>query len=471
MSTRPEYEGDYVPLPEEEPEAEEPSVRQALLIVVAPPVVLVESDPVSNLGFQQDQALKANRAFAQELLSLSEIVADRQPDELDDEKELQESLKLSPAESLETLFKLRKIGAGLRAQLSNELVGTLHYNGFLKGDDRDEPSITFQEGAKAPILWEMMYEGSQKGSPDWERFWGFSVPITHWVHKTRTEEIRLRYGLFSAIDEDLKFAGQEVAILARRLPPVLPRRSLAKALEEQVRQALLARMGGEADKVEAWWKTSETSLWLAHFLDQLAENEARLREFHAKLWKEETLVTIFGNNFNYDLIHFACHCEVSEETEFLTRLDMKMGGELVSLDVSLMATDLKRQLRSSQDPGPLVFLNACGTCQQSASYEPPGFPIQWIRGQGALAVVATLCPVPDYFAHAFARKFYDILLGALANPEAVGSARNRYLAEALLQTRRYFMETYNNPLGFAYVLYAYKGAHVLADFAPVGVAP
>jgi hypothetical protein len=118
-----------------------------------------------------------------------------------------------------------------------------------------------------------------------------------------------------------------------------------------------------------------------------------------------------------------------------------------------------------------VFLNACSTSKQSASYEPPGFPNQWIHGQGALAVMATLCPVPDYFAHTFARKFYDVLLGALAKPDAPGSARNRYVAEALLQTRRYFMETYNNPLGLAYVLYAYKGAHVLADFAPLGVTP
>ena len=229
-------------------------------------------------------------------------------------------------------------------------------------------------------------------------------------------------------------------------------------------------MQGDKIQVQAWWQACQENLWLARFLKQLADTD-ELREIKPELWKQAALVTAFKNEFNYDLLHFACHCEASAKTEFLSRLDIKVAGATVSLDVSLMATDLRRQLRSSQDPGPLVFLNACGTGEQSDSYEPPGFPDKWIRGQGALAVVATLCPVPDYFAHAFALKFYEILLDALYNPESPQSVRNRYVGEALLQTRRYFIETYNNPLGLAYVLYAYKGVHVLADFAPVGVAP
>jgi hypothetical protein len=104
-----------------------------------------------------------------------------------------------------------------------------------------------------------------------------------------------------------------------------------------------------------------------------------------------------------------------------------------------------------------VFLNACGTGQPNPSGEPPGFPGIWI-GYGAVAVIATLCRMPDHFAQAFAVKFYEFLFPGEGEP---GAGRPRYLAEALLATRRYFMKEYNNPLGLAYVLYARKDVHVL----------
>jgi hypothetical protein len=88
--------------------------------------------------------------------------------------------------------------------------------------------------------------------------------------------------------------------------------------------------------------------------------------------------------------------------------------------------------------------------------EPPGFPDKWISTRGAMAVIATLCPVPDLFAYAFARKFYNTLFNFKPDPKA--PVRERYLAEALLETRRYFMDEYRNPLGLAYVLYAVKDA-------------
>ena len=80
-------------------------------------------------------------------------------------------------------------------------------------------------------------------------------------------------------------------------------------------------------------------------------------------------------------------------------------------------------------------------------------------------MVATLCPVPDLFAHEFAREFYGRLF------QAGGAAsRPRFLAEVLLATRRHFLKEYNNPLGLAYVLYAMQGARVWPDFAASGGA-
>jgi len=359
------------------------------------------------------------------------------------------------------------------------MVAELSYNGFLAGGNEEEPALTFQEGEKAPILWDMMYEGGQEGLPDWHNFWGFRVPITHWMHVTRTAEIRLRGGWLSAVNEDLDFAGREVAILAERFRSRLPHQSLAQAMYRRVCEALGGRMDG--CQLEAWLE-QDRGHWLARFLAQLTDDEA-MRPIQADLWKQDALIAIFAaHQTRYDLMHFACHCQPSPATEFLSQLEMKVAGEPIYLDVSLMATDMGRKRRSADDPGPLVFLNACSTGQLGAAFEPPGFPKQWIDGQGALAVIATLCPVPDYFAHAFALKFYETLFSALLRPEALleegdedadqvaRDVRNRYVAEALLTTRRYFMEQHNNPLGLAYVLYGVKGAHILADFLPGGGA-
>jgi hypothetical protein len=129
----------------------------------------------------------------------------------------------------------------------------------------------------------------------------------------------------------------------------------------------------------------------------------------------------------------------------------------------VLVTKMKPKKTSHDDPGSLVFLNACGTAQTLTTYESPSFPVKWIKDQRALAVIATLCPVPDYFAHAFALKFYEILFATeettSANTTASISA-NQYIATALLETRRYFMEKYNNPLGLAYIIYAIKDAHI-----------
>jgi hypothetical protein len=132
-----------------------------------------------------------------------------------------------------------------------------------------------------------------------------------------------------------------------------------------------------------------------------------------------------------------------------------------------MRSDLRYRRRSMREPGPMVFLNACGSGQQNATGEPPGFPGRWID-YGALAVIATLCPVPDDFAHAFAVRFYQ----ALFRPGDDAGGRSRCAAEALLETRRHFMEEpYNNPLGLAYVLYARKGLRVRAEGAARRAAP
>ena len=217
-------------------------------------------------------------------------------------------------------------------------------------------------------------------------------------------------------------------------------------------------------EVEAWWQTHQPCIWLQSFLKELPADTA-MRPVLAEDWKQNALVSVFKEGFGCDLIHFACHACADQDTEYLSRLDLQVAGEPMSLTAALIASDLRRKVLLAKEPGPLVFLNACSTGRPGDSHDPPGLPDKWIRDRGALAVVATLCDVPDYFAHAFARKFYEILVKALTDREDEASRRNCYIAEALLQTRRHFMDQpYNNPLGLAYVLYAYYGAHVLTDF-------
>jgi hypothetical protein len=442
--------------------------RRALPIHVTPERIFVENAilPLEALGFDFVRASNAARAFARRLFELSHAVGNTQPVEqmpLDDAEyraRLDESLRLSEPRSQEVLDGLRQLGAPLRSQFSKQLEETLRRNGF-PAHAGEEPALTFTNYTQhPPVLWDMMYEGGQAGDADWQKFWGFRVPITHWTSLNRIDEIQLRGGLFAAVNEDrLPFAVREVAELKSRLGPDVPHSSLSDVLRERVRRALLDEKIASAQVDE--FLSPQSQNWLHRYLEAKGPHEC-------VRWKRDNVIEIFKDpHFSYDLLHFACHCESSRETEFLSRLDMRVGGEYVTLSVGELRTDLGREEILRDEPGPLVFLNACGTGQENASHEPPGFPNEWITGRGALAVIGTLCPVPDYFAHSFALKFYEYLLG---DPASSGGAaahpappRRRYLAEGLLETRRHFMAEYNNPLGLAYVLYATKGAYVVAD--------
>jgi hypothetical protein len=440
------------------PERRAPGVRRALKVVqINAGTVLVENEPTS-LGFQQDQALKAGIAFAGELRRLACRLAGQTPRDVtfvpetaqEGEHEGVRGLSLDPSLGRQSLRRLMDIGAGLRSELSRETAARLKVD--LARQDATPPALNFVQGTRTPLLWEMLYDYDEDGpasAVDWRRFWGFRVPISHWIYHNRgTPEIRLCHGLFAAVSEDLAFADREVHELVEQLRALvagLEHVSLAAALREQVQRELLRELAGDAGRAEEWWRERQRQggQWLCSFLRQFRPD--------ADGWKKDALVRIL-REVRHELLHFACHCEANQPSAFLTRLDLMLAGECVSLDVSLLATKLHRHT-GEDEPGPLVFLNACGSGQQTPSYEPPGFPDKWIRHRGALAVIATLCPVPDVFANAFAREFYKHLL--------VGEGGS--VAGALLAARRHFMEEYHNPLGLAYVLYAVQGACVVPE--------
>ena len=415
--------------------------RRSLKILMFPQLLVVGNSQVhSGLGINRDEALRNRLEFSRRLYNLAEAMLDALddndlPDELPDDPQkaletLRKVLTLPEEECFNALDELREVGAPMCAELSDELMDTFGRLGFPAHNDT-EPALNFivtqdHENTKAPILWEMMYQGDQtQWPPDWEKFWGFRVPITQWLAQIdRFELIGLGHVL-SAINEDLDFSGHEIALLVQ----YLNRRhfsSLEEVFRQQVHETLQRKMRQDIGQIDAWWDQCQAKgkNWLGYFLEWLA-TEAEQRR-----WKRRALQSLFRDGPQYDLIHFACHCRASE-VEFLSELEMKVAGGHVSLNVGFMSSDLKRKPKwQFKDPGPLVFLNACGTGQQSQNHQPPGFPIEWIEAQGAKAVIVTLCPMPDYFAYAFALKFYDILLNV-----------KPFVDEALLETRRFFIET------------------------------
>jgi hypothetical protein len=423
------------------------------------------------LGFRhEDVVLSAKRAFAGRLYKLS-LYLDQQISagiaELGDasspgyEAKVLSLLTLTTGMMGSTLLDLGEIGSGLRAELNPKIFDKLKSFHFMQLQPADEPSLNFINREQTPVLWDMMYEGTIPGEKmDWQRFWGLRIPVTHWEPTSNTHyKIRLNQGLFSVIDQKLEFANSEVSLLAQQLKGGLHHSSLCDEFKTRAMQALRNKTN-DATMADAWFATQNAESWFSSFIEKL--NEGILDkddiEVETRNWKAAAIREIFSDpHFTYQLIHFACHCEPHEVSELLTRLTVHIAGEDVSLTVASMA-DARGE--RPDEPGPLVFLNACGTGQQGVNAEPPGFPESWITKRGALAVVATLCPVPDLFAHAFARKFYNILFNSVADPQA--PLRQRYLAEALLETRRYFMEECRNPLGLAYVLYAVKDACIEA---------
>ncbi|MUG95772.1 CHAT domain-containing protein [Scytonema sp. UIC 10036] len=451
--------------------------RKNYSVKIHPSFVMIGDEFLQNgLDFQSNEWRTQQQIFTQHLFDLSNIVARKQreakerlkntSDISEQEKIWHDSLNLDKKTCLNFLGKLRKPGDMLRLKLSEPIMTAFQRRGFLKGLTEEEPAFNFMQITQSndvptPILWDMMHEvddGDEENLDDfldeqnWGRFWGLRIPITYWISNVESEvsrDIQLRK-TFAAVHQDLSFADKEAQLLVRYFTGKGHR-----DLEQAFREA--------ANK--AGWEDCQANSWLKKYLESL-KNE---NQDDSEQWKQKTLISILKDRQNYyDLLHFACHCEVAnEKNEFLSVLNMKVAGAPVLLDVYSLATKLQFKpdselAREAQSYGRLVFLNACDSGNQDPFYEPPGFPVYWIKGQKASAVIVTLCKIPDYFAYAFAEKFYENLYKGI-NPESE-SCHLSYISEALLETRRYFMKEHNNPLGLAYVLYAIDGARILSDF-------
>lgn len=248
-----------------------------------------------------------------------------------------------------------------------------------------------------PFPWEVLYEGEyQQADP--EKFWGFCHPIAR----------NLTPGKTASLEQ----------ILPLNMLFCLHHKLLHAHHQERPEIEKLVRNLGK------------------FYLLQLSKELKKLAD-------GESLVTHLYQT-QHNILHFACHCRPCRQYE----------DEIDALVISFIEDESNAQeieletynfsdVSGSFQCQPLIFLNACqsagGVDELRKTFNLPEKFIQ----HGAAAVIATACPVPDLFAAAFASVFYNFFIG-----------EKMMIGKALCETRRYFLEKYNNPLGLAYGLYS-----------------
>jgi hypothetical protein len=364
-------------------------------------------------------------------------------------------LTLSETLSRDSLKNLRKRGAALRALLTSACTDTLAAHGY-PNRGGSEPALTFVEEANVPhVLWELMYDGGTADTLDWESFWGFRVPMSHWIFATRPSELKLQRGVFGGIHEELPFAAQEIREVAQYVQPTGVCSTAADHFKQFVVDELVK--AGRSPSDAAGWIGAREQTWLMEFLA-----DESMQPDDVDQWKLTRIIQMLSSTKPLHLLHFACHSQSKSFTATSCEITMKVGGEKLTFDVGDLQSNAARPVKVQTGPGPLVFLNACRSVKGQREFHPPPFATAWLQYCGAQAVIGAVCPVPDVFAHAFAIKYYDFLFGRTA-ATFDGRPVKGSLAGALLATRRYFMTQHRNPLGLAYILYATEHTRLLGS--------
>jgi hypothetical protein len=273
-------------------------------------------------------------------------------------------------------------------------------------------TLTFTTPPERSLFWEMLYAGNPGGPVDIEQFWGFRYPIgrTFWGADI-PDEIDMQMGILSGIHHRLLCSQQEVSNLSEYI--------------SRIHQGLGSRL-------------------VMHLIDDLITLDELSCEHLFETFRSET--------FRYGILHFACHCVNTPE----------LGASRTSLQLTAHEQELEfflEELSAWKDFGfmyqPLVFLNACDSATSGHLLQTLSFPSGFLDF-GAGGVIATAGIVPDNFASEFASEFYKRLLNTehLRDGSQHMSDFFADIGNALLETRWYFLEQYNNPLGLAYGLYA-----------------
>jgi tetratricopeptide (TPR) repeat protein len=152
----------------------------------------------------------------------------------------------------------------------------------------------------------------------------------------------------------------------------------------------------------------------------------------------------FLQSKDLDILHTACHSYISGEV-------FKNPILFVSENFAIKYDDLDLSEPFVIENQPLVILNACKTGQIIDSRYSYRWPQLFWR-LGARGVLATEFAIPDDFAADFITEFY----ARFFIPETT-------ISNALLETRKYYLQKKHNILGLAYTLYAPSTIKVSAN--------
>ncbi len=283
-------------------------------------------------------------------------------------------------------------------------------------EDKRGISLDFTFPVPMAFLWEMIYTGDPQEALDFEKFWGFRYPIGHLQWDCNVKRlVKLRRGILASAHDQLLYSKEELEQLGQKM--------------QELRERL--RLTVDVQRLEKVVSSEMVSC-------------------------KELFKFFTGKTFDYGVVHFACHC-ANPDAQGVSRAYLSFT---VHQEVEMTLGQFNSEARFKRGflSRPLVFLNACesGTPLRLQSINFPSVLINF----GASGVIATACTMPDNFASAFATRFYSQLFGKyLANPSSSDTLQEAastpyYIGEALWETSRYFWETYQNPLGLAYGLYA-----------------
>jgi hypothetical protein len=315
--------------------------------------------------------------------------------------------------------ELRQIGRRAYTLLPEGVAAILSRQEDKAGDRRVGLDFIFPPAMS--LIWECLYTGDYKGPIDIEKFWGFRYVMGRMYADAQTyDQVDLRRGVFAAAHSALVCSLDEIGRLGHKLQQIRERLQL----ELQLHQPEQILVDGSIDR--------------------------------------DRLLALFqAHEFDYGVVHFACHCDNPNLHEMdVARAYLCLTAAAEEIQVTVEDFYLRASSGEQFLFHPLVFLNACysSTPLQLQSLSLPHAIIRF----GAGGVIATACTLPDNFASAFAEEFYNRLLDRyLSIPQTQGEMELQealmtpmYVGEVLRETRRYFWDTYRNPLGLAYGLYA-----------------
>ncbi|PAX47908.1 CHAT domain-containing protein, partial [Brunnivagina elsteri] len=234
--------------------------------------------------------------------------------------------------------------------------------------------------------WEVLYEGDDYKNPKVDMFWGFHYPVSRALtNKPPTErKYLLSLEMLFCLHQTLNFVHQQ---------------------EQPAIEKLIIKHKGNFSLLKVSRK-----------IQKLQDGEELLAHFYQN---------------QYNILHFACHCrQYKDDVDALIISLQEDDNNTQQIELEVKNFNRVNGVFLTQ---PLIFLNACqsagGVDELRKTFNLPNKFIQY----GAAAVIATACPMPDVFAAAFAKVFYEFFIG-----------KKMLIGKALCETRRYFLENYNN---------------------------